>query len=73
MKNAPMVNLSSPIIKYAQQRANRSGKTFLLVENVIGGIDIVPEQQTGLDEFGDSRRAVGIVHPQSLEVRHATV
>lgn len=72
-KQKAMINLSSPFVKYAQQRANRSQKSFMLVPNVIGGLDVVPYNIMAIDDYADWQKPVAFVHPQPLDVQRATV
>jgi hypothetical protein len=42
-----LFDLSDPKIEQAQGLANRNGRPFLLVPNLIGGIDIIDSQRAG--------------------------
>lgn len=62
-----MINLSHPSIHRAQQMANRRARTMILYPNIIGGIDIVDAQRLSVDQQGETRRPIAIVHPQPME------
>lgn len=61
-----LFNVSDPRVKQAQEVANRTRKPHLLVRNGLGGLDIMPTQNVSLDEYGDTRTPVAIVHPEPL-------
>jgi len=62
----PLFNVSDPRVKQAQEVANRTRKPHLLVRNDLGGLDIMSTQNVSLDEYGDTRTPVAIVHPEPL-------
>lgn len=59
-------NLSDPRVKQAQEQANRCRKPFFLIRNALGGIDFVGVEVATLDEHGETRVPIGIVHPEEL-------
>jgi len=63
MKTQPIINLSSPTIRWAQQRADESGNSFYLIHNETNGMDIVPVDHARLDINGNIRQPFAIVHP----------
>lgn len=59
-------NLSDPRVKQAQEIANRCRKPFFLIRNALGGIDFVGVEVATLDEHGETRVPLAIVHPEEL-------
>lgn len=58
-----MFDLSNPVIARTQELANRNGKTYVMIPNIIGGIDAVPAERVGLDS---DMKIVGYIYPTKL-------
>lgn len=58
-----MPELSHPVIKYAQEVANRSRKVQLIVPNFLGGYDVVPAERITLES---ECNFAGTVRPQAF-------